>query len=316
LPRPEFHAAFAALTSVVSGIQPLFVEIDDPDDALLAHRVGLEFGVDIVIDASGHEWEIAQQIAATGRLLLLPLAFPDKPKVGDDDEALEVDRRTMQRYLEAATGPARLHDAGVRFALTTHGLKSATDFRKNMRKIIDAGLPEDIALAAWTSVPAELIGLDRALGSIEPGKIANVVVTDGPIFDKETTVSHVFVDGTDYEVETPAKPKGDPDAVVDPRGDWSVVMEMGSRSFERSWTIAGERDDYTGTAETQAGTVTFEKIELVGNALTVVFPARGGRGSMEVSVIISGEEFEGLAEMGPRSMEIRGTRTSGPEESP
>ncbi len=116
----------------------------------------------------------------------------------------------------------------------------------------------------------------------------------------------------EYEIEVKEKPKGDPDAVVDPRGEWSVVFDMGARTINRVWTITGDKDAYGGTAETQSGTVSFDSVELVGNAMTVVFPARGGRPSMEVTVIIEGEEFEGVAEFGPRSVTITGTRTSGP----
>ena len=137
---------------------------------------------------------------------------------------------------------------------------------------------------------------------------------DGPLFDEESNLTHVFVDGVLHEVEAPSKPKGDPNAVVDPRGTWSVVFDMGPRTMERSWTIEGEKEAYRGTAETREGTVTFDEVRLEGNALTVVYPSRGGRGSMEVTVIIEGDQFEGLAEMGPRSIELNGTRTSGPED--
>lgn len=312
--RPEFHAAFAALAPVVAGEQALWFAVEDPLDVLLAHRIGLEFDLELVIAASGHEWEIAEQVAATGRPLVLPLAAPDKPDVGEQDEALDVSRRKMRRYLDSATGPGRLHRAGVRFALTTHGLKNTADFPKRMRKIIEAGLPQDIALAALTTVPAELLGLERSIGTLEPGKIANVVVSSGPLFDGESKPHLLFVDGIRYEVETPDKPRGDPDAVVDPRGVWSVAFDMGSRSFQRTWTISGKGETYSGTAETQSGEVDLDSVTLAGNALTVVYPARGGR-AMEVTVIIEGDSFDGTAQMGPRSVEIHGTRTSGPEGS-
>jgi len=314
--RPEFHAAFEALAPVLVGEQPLFFEVDDPDDTLLAHRIGEEFGLQVAIYASGHEWEITEQIAAAGRVLLWPVAFPDKPDVDDDHEALDVSRRTLRRYLDAAAGPGRMHTAGVRFALTTRGMKNRADFRKNLRKMIDNGLPADVALAALTTVPAELLGVERMVGTIEPGKIANLLVADGPLFEEKTQLLHVFVDGVKHDVESPAKPQGDPNAVVDPRGIWSVVFEMGPRSVERSWTISGERDNYAGTAETRGGSVTLEEVTLAGNALTVVFPSRAGRGATEVTVIIVGDEFEGLAEMGPRSVDLRGVRTSGPEDRP
>jgi hypothetical protein len=79
------------------------------------------------------------------------------------------------------------------------------------------------------------------MGTIEKGKIANLVVTDGPLFAKDTKVRRVFVDGTDYPVEEKSKPVGDPNAVVDPRGTWSVVIEMGSQPVQRTWKITRQQ---------------------------------------------------------------------------
>ena len=314
MPRPEQLAAMDSLAAVVAGTQPALFHVDDPEDVLLVHRLAGELDLKAVVAASGHEWEMADRIRATGMPLILPVAFPDKPKLDDPDETLDVTTRTMRRYVEAPSAAAKLHEAGVRFALSTKGLKSLTDFPKNMRKILDAGLPEDAALAAVTTVPAELLGIDAMTGTLHAGKIANVAVYDGPLFGEDTSAKRVFVDGVEHKMKEKKKPAGgDPDAVVDPRGEWSVVFEFGSRTIERTWTIEGERGDYRGTAETQSGTVSFEALTLEGNMLTVRLPGRGGRGSMELMVVITGDSFEGSVEMGPRTAPIKGTRVSGPE---
>ena len=182
-----------------------------------------------------------------------------------------------------------------------------------MEKIVAAGLPEDVALAALTTIPARILGVSDSVGTIEAGKIANLVVMDGPLFTKDSKAQRIYVDGIEYLVEESRKPKGDPNAVVDPRGEWSVVFEVGGQTVQRTWTLSGERGNYIGTAETRSGTVSFDNVELEGNALTVTFPARGGRGSMEVTVIVEGDSFEGVAEMGSRSVPVQGTRTRGPE---
>jgi hypothetical protein len=62
--------------------------------------------------------------------------------------------------------------------------------------------------------------------------------------------------------------------------------------------------------------VTFEKVELAGNSLTVRIPGTEGRGASEATVIITGETFEGTSEMGSRSATLTGTRTSGPGGGP
>jgi hypothetical protein len=177
---------------------------------------------------------------------------------------------------------------------------------------VDAGLPQDAALAALTTVPAKILGVERQLGTIEAGKIANLVVSDKAIFAKDAKVKRVFVEGREYKLDEKKKPKGDPSAVVDPRGTWSVVLDMPSGSVTRSWTISGKPGAWTGTAEIRSGTVTFEKVELEGNALTVVYPA-GDRPRSEATVIVSSDSFEGTIEVGSSTIAVHGTRTSGPE---
>ncbi len=311
--RPEFVAAYEALQPVLERRMPVFFHLGELEDAWLADRLAREFGLEAVLAGSGVEWEAAERLARTGRALIYPVAFPDKPDVEEEADALDVSLREMRRFVEAPAGPARLQQAGVRFAFTTRGLDNLGDFRRNLEQIVAAGLPEEAALAALTTVPAALLRLAELAGTLEPGKIANVVVCDGPLLHKETKIQRVFVDGVPYEIEQRAKPKGDPNAVVDPRGEWSVVFEMGGRSFTRTWTISGTRGAWRGTAETQAGTVDFERVALEGNALTVVLPGRGGFGAVEVTVIIEGDRFEGTAEMGPRTITVKGTRVRGPE---
>lgn len=311
LERPPFHATFDALRPVLEGRQRLIFVTTNPDDTLLAHRLAGEFDLNVAVSTSSAEWEVADQIAANGVDLIVSTGFPDKPKVKEDDEALGISRRTLTRYLDAAAGPARLHDAGVTFALSMHGLKNSGDFYKNVRKMIDAGLSTDTALAALTTVPAKLLGLDRVAGSISDGKLGNLVITDGPLFDEDSKIREVWVDGNRHEIEVKEKPKGDPNAVVDPTGEWSVSFDMGARTLERRWTIEGEPGNYSGTAETRSGSVAFDEVTLEGNALTVVLPGQGGRGSTEITVIIEDDAFEGTTEFGPRTVTLTGSR-SGP----
>jgi len=312
--RPDHVPAFVALQDLISGEQVAIFKAESADDILLAHRIADEFRLSAAITGPNHMWEVAEQIRASGRTVILPVAFPDKPEVDDDDEALEASIQTMQRYLEAPAAAARLHDAGVHFALTTDGLKTLAHFKKNLGRMLEEGLPAETALAALTTVPASLMGIERVAGSLEPGKIANVAVFDGPIFAKDTKIQHVFVDGVEHRIEDVDKPEGgDPGAVVDPRGEWSVVFETPRGASERRWEIVGQPGSFGGTAETPRGTIAFDDVRLEGNMLTVVLPGPGGRGSLELTVVITGDAFEGSAQLGPRTVKLTGTRISGPE---
>ena len=80
---------------------------------------------------------------------------------------------------------------------------------RNINKSIAAGLAPDAALKALTLDAAQILGVDAQLGSIQPGKIANLVVTSGDLFKEGTAVKWVFVDGERYEVRPkPPEPGG------------------------------------------------------------------------------------------------------------
>lgn len=311
--RPARHAAFEALLPLLRGESRVMMHSSHPLDTLKAHEIAAQFEVDAILAVSAHEAEYAEAIAKTGRSLVVSVAFPDKPKVETENEALAVSMETMRRYLDAAQGPATLHNAGIRFALSSSGLENRSSFHKQMKKIVEAGLSEEVALAALTTVPAELLGIERSTGSITVGKIANLVVTDAPLFDEETQVRDVFVDGSRFELEIKEKPKVDPDAVVDPSGSWTVSMQFGPRKIEREWVLRKEGDGYAGTAEMRDETVDIESISMNGNEMTVVYPSRGGQPGLEIVVVIDGESFVGTTSMRGRSTDVEGKRTSKPE---
>ena len=114
------------------------------------------------------------------------------------------------RFRERAPGtPAALAKAGAKFAFYSDGLAGPKEIFKAAKKALDAGLAPDVALRAFTLDAANILGVSDRMGSIEPGKIANLVVADGDIFNEKTKVKHVFVDGRWFEIhEAPTGEKG------------------------------------------------------------------------------------------------------------
>ena len=95
---------------------------------------------------------------------------------------------TRLRAFDRAPGnPRWLRDAGVSFSLTTDGLEKVEDFETRVREARSRGLSADDALAAVTTVPARQLGLGDRLGTLEAGKIANLVVRDGAPFEEKST---------------------------------------------------------------------------------------------------------------------------------
>jgi hypothetical protein len=136
--------------------------------------------------------------------VLLSLRWPTPPaRTADADDSSETLRALIERD-KAPSAPAVLQKAGVKFALYSDGTDAPRDFQRAVKKAIDEGLSRDEALRALTLSPAEIYGISDRVGSIEKGKIANLVVTKGEIFDNSTQVVMVFVDGKKYTPEAPA----------------------------------------------------------------------------------------------------------------
>ncbi|HXB74714.1 MAG TPA: amidohydrolase family protein [Candidatus Acidoferrales bacterium] len=148
--------------------------------------------------------------------VLLSMHWPEKPRDADPEDVESM--RTLATRDQAASAPMVLESAGVKYAFYSDGLDQARDLQRAVKKAIDAGLPRDRALRALTLSPAEIYGVADRLGSIEKGKIGNLVVTRGDIFDDRTKVEMVLVDGRKYTPAPDAAPTGGRGAVTDNPG--------------------------------------------------------------------------------------------------
>ena len=128
--------------------------------------------------------------------VLLSMSWPEAARDADPDEMESM--RILETRDKAAQAPSVLVKAGVKFALYSDGLDAARDLQRAVKKALDNGLSREDALRALTLSPAEIYGVSNRLGSIEKGKIANLVVTRGDIFDDRTKVEMTLVDGRKY----------------------------------------------------------------------------------------------------------------------
>ncbi|MDB6121784.1 MAG: amidohydrolase [Pedosphaera sp.] len=205
-PRPAFNLAKEALAPATEKKMHVVFE---PRDALLmdrAIRIAHELDLNFYMVSSGQEWRRPELAKAAGVPFIVPLNFPVLPKMPNDDDWSQVDLDELRAWDWASENAAVLRNQGLEIALTTYGLTEKKDFRKNVRLAVDRGLSETNALAALTTVPAKLCGLDNLLGTIEPGKQANLTVVNGKgYFDPEAKVQSVWIDGRFYRV--PSEPE-------------------------------------------------------------------------------------------------------------
>lgn len=168
---------------------------------LRADKVGDEFDVQYVIRTAGDSYQRLDAIKSTRAALVVPLDFPEAPKVSDPYRADQVSTATLKHWELAPTNPARLATADIEFALTGADNKS---FWPNLRKAIKHGLSEQDALAALTTIPAKLLRQDR-LGSLGAGSIANFLVTSGELFDADTVMEENWIGGQRFQLKPHAE---------------------------------------------------------------------------------------------------------------
>jgi N-acetylglucosamine-6-phosphate deacetylase len=214
LERPERSDALAVIARYV-GREPLVV-IDASDELyfLRADRVADEFMLGAVVRGSGEEYKRIDLIKATGRAVILPVNFAKPPNVATPEAAMTVALDRLMHWDLAPENPARLAAAGVKIALTSHGLSDTGTFLSAVRKAVKRGLKPEAALAALSVTPAELFGMSDRLGTLDAGKAANIVVADGPLFDAKTKVLETWIDGERHEIQEAP--------IADLRGTWAV----------------------------------------------------------------------------------------------
>jgi hypothetical protein len=165
----------------------------------------------------GHEaFRVPAVAAKAGVPLLISLRWPERSRDADPDDPVSL--RTLELWDQAPSSPAALAKAGVRFAFYSGGA-APREISRAVRKAMEAGLSPAAAVRAFTLSAAEIYGIADRLGSIEPGKIGNLVVTEGNIFQEKTKVKYVFVDGEKYEPVTPAEAAPGPRAGAPRPGD-------------------------------------------------------------------------------------------------
>lgn len=231
-PESEFQPALAALKTNATF---LF----EPRSALMvdqATRIAKEFGLRSVQLSSGQEWRRPELAEASKSGFIVPLNFPEIPKLPEEDDWLDVSLDQLRAWDWAPENAAVLRKRGLEVALTTRGLGDKKNFRKNLRLAVDRGLSEADAIAALTTVPAKMCGLDDKLGTIASGKIANLTVVENDGYLAATNkVTDVWVAGEVFRVNLPDEKKA-----ADEKKD-SKTAETDKETKERDEKKAAER---------------------------------------------------------------------------
>jgi len=215
-PRPVTEPALDALQPALARQMPAALDANEPREIDRVLAMAAEFNLDpIVVGASGAAERIAELQKAKARVIL-SVNFPGRGGGagaagggggGRGGGGAGPSLNQLKAQASAPKVPAALAQASVPFALTSGGANPG-DFVRNVgRAVKEGGFAADAALRALTIDAAKIAGAADRLGSLEKGKIGNLVVTQGDLLDGGT-VRHVFVDGRPVDLEPVNAPAG------------------------------------------------------------------------------------------------------------
>jgi amidohydrolase family protein len=275
--RPRYDRTEAALADALEDHALILIPANNSIQLLRALELVDRWQVKGVIYGGQMAYEVAPEIAAKKLPVLVNLKWPEAEKDTDPEDKPSL--RTLRFRDRAPSSPAALAKAGVKFAFYSGGITAPKDALKAAKKSIDAGLAPDAALRALTLSAAEIFGVADRLGSLENGKIANLVVADGDLFEEKTKIKMVFVDGRKFEVHEPEKPKDPPKGDISGKWKLSYTTPDGPEestadfSMEKDGTISGTVTSKRGTASVITGYLSVDKFSFTINILLEGSPA-------------------------------------------
>jgi len=267
--RPRYDRASAALGEALEDHGLVLLSGNSAQDMRRALDLTDRWKVHAAIYGGQSGYEIADEIAAKKIPVLVDLKWPEKEKDSDPEEIPTL--RTLRLRDRAPSTPAVFVKSGVKFAFYSGATTNPKDLLKAVKKSIDAGLAPDAALRALTLSSAEIYGVADRLGSIEKGKIANLVVTDGDLFNEKTKIKLVFVDGRRFEIREPEKPKDPPKGDITGKWKLSFTTPEGPEEstadlvMSSDGTITGTLTSKRGTASILSGYLSADKFNFVIN---------------------------------------------------
>ncbi len=272
-------------------------------------------------------WHAIPKIKASGASVFLSLDLPEeikkderkedkkkdeRPRTAAETEKEQLEKRRAEAVSNYTAQAAAFQKAGVRFGFSMLNAKPK-DVHANLRRMIAAGLSEEAALAALTTSPAQLLGISDRAGTVDPGKMANLVVFDKPFFSEKAKIRYVFVDGAMTKLEIKEAKKSDPNAKVEIEGTWNTTTQSPQGTTTGKLVFKKDGSGYTGTASSSMSPEPFplKDIVLEGNALSFKYTMSFGSRSIdvEINVTVEGESFKGNTSVGSfGSFPVEGTK--------
>jgi len=332
LERPASDRILEAFYPVIDQRMPVLFKSERLLETQRVFTLKSDLGFNLMIADLKEGWPIINKVKASGAKVFLSLDLPeekkkddkkddkkkeevkkdDKPKTEFDIEKEGLEKRKAEAIANYASQAASYNKAGVTFGFSAMSAKTK-DIPANLRRMIAAGLTEDAALAALTTSPAQLLGLSDRMGTIDNGKMANLVISDKSYFNEKAKVKYVFVDGVMYKQEEKEVKKDDANAKVALGGTWSYSTDSPQGTVTGKITLKEESGNYSGKISNSLSgkDAEIKNATLSGSELSFsfVFESPDGNITVDVKLSIDGPKFNGtMATTEAGSFPVTGTK--------
>ena len=263
---------------------PQIFEANDKWNDIRADRVGDEFGVQYIIKGGGNEYQRIKEIAETKAKYILSLNYPQAMDVEDVNDARFISLEDMKHWEMAPYNPASLEKEGIEFSLTAADLRDTKQFLPNLRKAIEYGLSEITAFDALTRIPAIQAGVYDKVGSLEAGKLANFLITNGPVFKDNTIIIQNWIQGEKYPVKE--------DAWADVKGSYNLILQTARGPLSYKIDVKSSNSANVIGKDTVQGKLSYD-----GKLVRLSFPAdKKSKNTYRLSGVSTGNIWNGTGE--------------------
>ncbi|HYJ45207.1 MAG TPA: amidohydrolase family protein, partial [Pyrinomonadaceae bacterium] len=312
LRRPEQDKSLEALYPVLAREMPVIMHANSEREIERALDLAKEFNLRLILAGGADSWKLADRLRDVP--VLLSLNFPRRTTT-QVPEADPEPLRVLRERVEAPRTAGRLAAAHVRFAFQSGAMTNINDYLANAAKAVENGLARDEALRALTINAAEILGVSDRLGTIEPGKIANLTVTRGDLFDRGARIMHVFIDGQPVDLK-PVQPAGGGGGGRLASGTWTLSVKLEESEQAITLSLQQEGENLRGSIQGALGSAQIANASVSPSGeLRFSVPITTGGQTQEANFTgtITGNEMRGTVQIVGRSPgTFTGTRPAGP----
>lgn len=304
--RPVSSTVYDAMHGVYNKEQPVYFKAEQPKEIHRALSMNNEFGYRMILSNIKLVSPIIELLPSDSPVLLsldLPKEIieerdDEKDKKRDENELTPEQKRLMERKKESynsyMTQAKILDDRGIEFSFAYTDIKSG-DILSSVRRLVKAGLKEESALKALTTQPAQMLGISAMAGTVEKGKLGNLVVFDKPMFYEKSAIRYVLVEGqiTEMEKKKKSENKKSSGELGNITGAWRFTVDVPEDEQVGNLFFEPDGDSYKVRLEADEDPGEFEdgkNVEIKGNFMTFDMTIDNDGYPMNVSFDI---KFEG-----------------------